>query len=94
MNRREIITLIGSAAAAWPLAARAQQSTNAPKEKAYRIGFLFAGSIALRPEAQEFWRTLQELGYIDGKNLDFFDRRTSRDFPGPIFPVLFSRIEK
>jgi putative tryptophan/tyrosine transport system substrate-binding protein len=68
MNRREFITLLGGAAA-WPLAARAQQRTNAQTQKVYRIGFLFAGTIALRPQAQEFWRKLQELGYIEGNNL-------------------------
>jgi putative ABC transport system substrate-binding protein len=69
MRRREFIkTLGGAAAAAWPLAAGAQQRTNAQEKKMYRIGFLFAGTIALRPQAQEFWRKLQELGYIEGKN--------------------------
>jgi hypothetical protein len=34
-----------------------------------RIGFLFAGTIAERPQAQEFWRTLERLGYVEGKNL-------------------------
>ena len=34
----------------------------------YRIGFLFAGTIALGPQAREFWRKLQDLGYIEGKN--------------------------
>jgi putative ABC transport system substrate-binding protein len=34
----------------------------------YRIGFLFAGTIALRPQSQEFWRKLQALGYVEGKD--------------------------
>jgi putative ABC transport system substrate-binding protein len=69
MKRREFITLLGGAAVAWPLGARAQQRTDAQTPKLYRVGFLFAGTIALRPQAQEFWRKLQELGYSEGKNL-------------------------
>jgi len=63
MRRRNFITLLGGAAA-WPLAAGAQQA-----ERVQRVGFLFAGTLALRPQAQEFWRTLNKLGYVEGKNV-------------------------
>jgi putative tryptophan/tyrosine transport system substrate-binding protein len=62
MKRREFISVLGGAAV-WPLVGRAQQS------KMPVVGFLFAGTIALRPQAQEFWRGLEELGYIEGKTV-------------------------
>jgi ABC-type uncharacterized transport system substrate-binding protein len=64
LRRREVITLIGGAAA-WPLAARAQQSRKAP-----RIGVLLAGtpaSFSLRAKA--FVEGLQDLGYVEGKSI-------------------------
>src|ERR1700716_388041 len=59
MTRREFITLIGGAAAAWPLAARAQQR--------FKIGLLDAGIGG--PFSVPFIRKLEELGYVEGKNL-------------------------
>ena len=61
MRRREFITLFGGAAAVWPLAARAQQ----PREIT-RVGVLAS---QLLPPIRRFARKLQELGYIEGKNL-------------------------
>src|SRR5262249_20067786 len=58
-TRREFITLIGGAAAAWPLAARAQQRV--------KIGVLDAGLGAAF--TVPFMRKLGELGYVDGKNV-------------------------
>jgi putative ABC transport system substrate-binding protein len=65
MKRREFITLLGGAAAAWPLAARAQ-----PAGKVYRIGFLGVTSYAEYGRQVDTLRTgLRQLGYEEGKNI-------------------------
>jgi putative tryptophan/tyrosine transport system substrate-binding protein len=63
MKRREFITFIGGAAAAWPLAAHAQQA-----EPMRRIGVL-AGQENHLPEFEAFRKQLQDLAYVEGKNL-------------------------
>jgi putative ABC transport system substrate-binding protein len=64
MQRREFITLLGGAAA-WPLAARAQQPAQIP-----RVGWIFPGASAGNPtELAGFKEGLRELGYVEGKNI-------------------------
>jgi ABC-type uncharacterized transport system substrate-binding protein len=68
VRRREFITLLGGASAAWPLTARAQ-----PSEHVKRIGILFGGFSDTDPEpparVAAFTRNLQELGWTDGRNV-------------------------
>jgi ABC-type uncharacterized transport system substrate-binding protein len=66
VRRRQFITLLGGAAAAWPLAVRAQQP-----DRVRRIGVLM--SVADGPEGQArlgaFLKGLEQLGWIEGRNV-------------------------
>ena len=63
VRRREFITLLGGAAAVWPLAARAQQPPKLPL-----VGVLVSAS-SPHPFADAFWRGLHALGYLEGQNI-------------------------
>ena len=73
MKRREFITLLGGAAAAWPVAVRAQQA-----ERVRRIGVLMILA-ADDPQGQArlagFQQGLQQLGWSDGRNVQIDIRR-------------------
>jgi putative ABC transport system substrate-binding protein len=67
LKRRDLITLFGSAVAAWPLAARAQQT-----ERVRRIGVLMnlaADDSEGKARVATFLRRLQELGWTEGSNV-------------------------
>jgi putative ABC transport system substrate-binding protein len=64
MRRREFITLVGGAALAWPLSARAQQSG-----KLLTIGFMGATPSMESQRVAAFVQRLRELGWVDGRNL-------------------------
>jgi len=72
MNRRQFLTLLGGAAAAWPLAARAQH------ERTHRVGMITGGSDENDPDARAniaaFAQAMQQLGWAEGRNLrtDYF----------------------
>jgi putative tryptophan/tyrosine transport system substrate-binding protein len=67
MKRRQFITLIGGAAAAWPLAARAQQSSN----KIPVVGVLWHAGSAEEEDVylSVLVKAFNDLGYVEGKNI-------------------------
>jgi putative tryptophan/tyrosine transport system substrate-binding protein len=72
MRRREFITLLGSTAVAWPLAARAQQG-----ERMRRIGVLLpatADNAVFQARVGAFRQALQQLGWTDGGNVQIDTR--------------------
>jgi putative ABC transport system substrate-binding protein len=64
MKRREFITLVGGAAATWPLMARAQQAAKVPT-----IGMVGPNVSVWRPWTDTFVERLRELGWIEGRTI-------------------------
>jgi putative ABC transport system substrate-binding protein len=73
MERRDFIALLGGTAAALAVAARARQTG---KVKVWRIGSLSPGSSGQSDNLKTFMQELNDLGYIDGRNIHF-ERRTA-----------------
>jgi putative ABC transport system substrate-binding protein len=70
MTRRKFITLLGGAAAAWPLAARAQQPARLPTAKLPTIGLLGSSTpSAMSQWLADFVQRLRELGWIEGRTV-------------------------
>lgn len=73
MERRDFIALLGGTAAALAVAARARQTG---KVKVWRIGSLSPGSSGQSDNLKTFMQELNDLGYIDGRNIHF-ERRAA-----------------
>ena len=77
MRRRDLIAMLGGAGAAWPLLARAQQT--APKR---RVGVLMSpkeGDPEGEARMAAFRQGLEELGWVEGRNLEILTRWAGGD---------------
>jgi putative tryptophan/tyrosine transport system substrate-binding protein len=83
MNRRDFITLLGGAAAAWPLAARAQPPARVP-----RIGIVDDA-----PMWHSFRQALREFGYIEGESVNY-EYRYSEGVPDRLEAVVGELIRR
>jgi putative ABC transport system substrate-binding protein len=89
LRRRELIALIGGAAA-WPLSARAQQA------KIPRIGFLRHGPASANADRVEALRAgLRQLGYIEGQNItiEFRWAESVDQLPGLVAELLRMNVD-
>jgi putative ABC transport system substrate-binding protein len=90
-SRREFITLMTGAAAAWPLAARAQQPGKTP-----RVGYIRAGTPRNDPFREEFVRGMRDLGYVEGRNIAYEFRHYGDDvesIPSLINDLLRAKVD-
>jgi putative ABC transport system substrate-binding protein len=84
MRRREFIGLVGSAAATWPLAARAQQ-------RVYVIGYLNSGSQPNPSTLASLRVGLGSMGYVEGRNITIDIRATEQYDQLPVLAAEFVR---
>jgi hypothetical protein len=80
IRRRDFITLLGGAAAAWPLVARAQQATGLRRIGSLSTNAAVEGDPTLG-RLRAFKRGLADLGWIEGRNVVFEERWASNDPP-------------
>ena len=86
MRRREFITVLGGAAAVWPLAARAQQA-----EKVRRIGFVSGATRArVHDVLSGFPQGMRELGYVEGRDFNIEWRFAEGRYE--LFPTLAAEL--
>src|SRR5262249_16330145 len=90
-RRRKFITLLGSAVAACPLAARAHQAGKIP-----RVGYIRAGTLDNDPYREEFVRGMRDLGYVEGRNIAYEFRHYGDDaesIPALISDLLRAKVD-
>src|SRR5262249_52991821 len=91
MNRRQFMTLLGGAAATWPVATRAQQPGKTP-----RVGYIRAGTPHNDPFREEFVRGMRDLGYVEGRNIAYEFRHYGDDvesIPSLIGDLLRAKVD-
>src|SRR5260370_29885495 len=92
MRRRDFITLIGGALAAWPLVTRAQQS-----DKLFRIGFLgLVGANGLPERMKAFRDGLRALGHEEGRDIVIETRWANGHYerlPGLLAELIASKVD-
>src|SRR5262245_29884117 len=90
IGRRELLAALGGAAA-WLLAARAQQPGKIP-----RVGYIRAGTLDNDPYREEFVRGMRDLGYVEGRNIAYEFRHYGDDaesIPALISDLLRAKVD-
>jgi putative tryptophan/tyrosine transport system substrate-binding protein len=83
VRRRAFITLVGGATLGWPLTARAQNAAT----KVWRVGYVSSySSQVVLPDLFDLGKRLEDLGYVDGKNIIRTEPKVIEDTIGAVLP--------